>query len=567
MRFYRMLFAFVLLTSSGGLAICFGSTYYVATTGNDTNPGTLAQPWRTIQRAANLMVAGDSVLIRGGTYYQSVNPTRSGTQSDPITYTAYDTESVFVDGSEVVTGWVQDSGNRYRANVTFTADPKFTSVRDPNGNYGGLVTQNGAKLQYAMALSPAAVDSPGEYYMNDSASPPYTMYVCVRDLGQGYDPNNYEMRVAKRRKGIDLDGGEDWLVVEGITFRNYNDNAVHSIGSNDCEFRSLTLHTNFITGIYLTSNSNRCLIERCAFWDNGHGGIELASTRRTTVRKNRFLKRDLGDGCGGNGAHLWLGPVGALADSNLIENNIAFRTGRDNYQGPFIAVAGSYNLIRHNSIVSSAGGTIALLDGGHNTVVNNACDFSDAVHGIAVFPNAVHDSFHFIKGNCFYAQDPTGKYWWNNVRYNSLAAWESAGVQVGNFDSLPGFANQDSEDLHLISSSSCIDHGTPDSAASDDYDDNPRPQGQGFDAGAYEFLGVGMQELGQSIASRPWPIASVVRGMLFLPSSFNSSLLDITGRKMLDLHPGANDIRHIAPGVYFIRFDTETITKKLIITK
>ena len=46
-----------------------------------------------------------------------------------------------------------------------------------------------------------------------------------------------------------------------------------------------------------------------------------------------------------------------------------------------------------------------------------------------------------------------------------------------------------------------------------------------------------------------------------------SELLDITGRKVIDLHPGVNDIRHISQGVYFIRFDTETITKKLIITK
>jgi hypothetical protein len=30
-------------------------------------------------------------------------------------------------------------------------------------------------------------------------------------------------------------------------------------------------------------------------------------------------------------------------------------------------------------------------------------------------------------------------------------------------------------------------------------------------------------------------------------------LLDIQGRKVMDLEPGANDIRHVAPGVYFVR--------------
>jgi hypothetical protein len=30
-------------------------------------------------------------------------------------------------------------------------------------------------------------------------------------------------------------------------------------------------------------------------------------------------------------------------------------------------------------------------------------------------------------------------------------------------------------------------------------------------------------------------------------------LLDVTGRKAIDLHPGANDVSHLSPGVYFVR--------------
>ncbi|MEO0071000.1 MAG: T9SS type A sorting domain-containing protein, partial [candidate division WOR-3 bacterium] len=32
----------------------------------------------------------------------------------------------------------------------------------------------------------------------------------------------------------------------------------------------------------------------------------------------------------------------------------------------------------------------------------------------------------------------------------------------------------------------------------------------------------------------------------------SSVLFDITGRKVFELMPGANDIRHLAPGVYFV---------------
>jgi DNA-binding beta-propeller fold protein YncE len=62
------------------------------------------------------------------------------------------------------------------------------------------------------------------------------------------------------------------------------------------------------------------------------------------------------------------------------------------------------------------------------------------------------------------------------------------------------------------------------------------------------------------------PKATIVRGVLFLPEARGEKrearsglrvagyeLRDIVGRKVLDLHAGANDVRHLAPGVYFVR--------------
>jgi hypothetical protein len=49
---------------------------------------------------------------------------------------------------------------------------------------------------------------------------------------------------------------------------------------------------------------------------------------------------------------------------------------------------------------------------------------------------------------------------------------------------------------------------------------------------------------------------TIVRGVLFLSSSLlsaPSSLLSIDGRKVLDLHVGANGVSSLAPGVYFVR--------------
>ncbi|MGZ3749010.1 MAG: right-handed parallel beta-helix repeat-containing protein, partial [Pseudobdellovibrionaceae bacterium] len=81
------------------------ATYYVSTSGNDSNPGSLSLPWRTIGKAANTLVAGDTVNIRGGTYNEQVTPKNSGSQGAFIVYTAYPGETVTIDASGLGFSW------------------------------------------------------------------------------------------------------------------------------------------------------------------------------------------------------------------------------------------------------------------------------------------------------------------------------------------------------------------------------------------------------------------------------------------------------------------------------
>jgi Fibronectin type III domain/Right handed beta helix region len=73
-----------------------GPVAYVATTGSDSNDGTLASPWRTIQKAFNTLRPGEQALVRGGTYTQSVVMQRAGTVTAPITVEAYPGERAVI---------------------------------------------------------------------------------------------------------------------------------------------------------------------------------------------------------------------------------------------------------------------------------------------------------------------------------------------------------------------------------------------------------------------------------------------------------------------------------------
>ena len=83
-----------------GALPAWASEYYVSPSGSDSSPGTLSQPFLTIQKAASVMVAGDTAYIRAGIYRETVAPVNSGTQNAPIVFMPYNGESVTVSGAD-----------------------------------------------------------------------------------------------------------------------------------------------------------------------------------------------------------------------------------------------------------------------------------------------------------------------------------------------------------------------------------------------------------------------------------------------------------------------------------
>ncbi len=91
-----------------GLALAMD--YYVATTGSDSSPGTLEQPFATLQKGAAVAMPGDTVYIRGGTYrvvtpatsYAGISITRSGTSdTNRIRFWAYEGERPVFDFADL----------------------------------------------------------------------------------------------------------------------------------------------------------------------------------------------------------------------------------------------------------------------------------------------------------------------------------------------------------------------------------------------------------------------------------------------------------------------------------
>lgn len=106
----------LLLLLPGGAAEETGSiVFHVAPGGKDTNPGTKALPFASLEKARDAVRARQergkpvTVLIAGGTYLLErplvLTPDDSGTKAAPVTYRAAGKDTPVLSGGRAVTGW------------------------------------------------------------------------------------------------------------------------------------------------------------------------------------------------------------------------------------------------------------------------------------------------------------------------------------------------------------------------------------------------------------------------------------------------------------------------------
>lgn len=178
--------------------------YYVSPSGNDAfGDGSQGRPWRTIQRAANDMWAGDTCHVADGTYEEMVLPPRSGAPGQYISFVA-EGSSVYVRGTRQITGWTVHSGNIWKANVGWTFGELFVDgqrmvlARWPNLTSGDLyrpnfyqATANGGKTSI---IDSAHLTQPSGYWSGAKIFmvPGLGWIADQRDV-TGYDPASHRI--------------------------------------------------------------------------------------------------------------------------------------------------------------------------------------------------------------------------------------------------------------------------------------------------------------------------------------------------------------------------------------
>lgn len=256
-----------------------------STTGSDTNPGTLAAPVRTLARALAIAPTGGAVVMRGGSYRESVTVSRR------VTIQNYPKESVWLEGTDVVTGWVRDGSTWRRDGWTkrFDASVGF-SKGDRDGNTPGWQWINPS---YPMASHPDQVYvdnvalqqvasrsavTTGKFYLDEATS---RLYI-------GTDPSGVQVRASVREKAMRITG--DGTVVRGIGVRRYAPSIWH-IGSVTVEapnvlLENMPINDSATIGLGIVKSDVR--LNRVTILRSGLLGIHAATADRLRIARSRI---------------------------------------------------------------------------------------------------------------------------------------------------------------------------------------------------------------------------------------------------------------------------------------
>jgi hypothetical protein len=397
------------------------ATYYVSPPGNDSNSGTESSPWGTIQKAADTLAAGDTVIVQAGTYNERVTPARSGTPGNPITFlagsgprpklrgfTLNSRSHISVNGFEITTsGFSSDSNPSFLASGTtnikilnnYIHDTSDIGLRSPPSSSASAKSFN----MHIKGNTFAYIGSPGSR----------TMAIQVWGNGTLVEDNDFSHT-------------EDMVRVHGhyIVVRN---NTMHDTDEADAG-------GGHIDGVQ-------------SFCPSAYPGVEVATYllvegnyhHNNPDSNSHFALINATDSCGGT-------------TEVILRQNRIFNLGSTSYVSDTNQSFGSYHKYYNNTTLNgrlgSSGGTTININGiAHAAVINNI--FVDAIDSTSRKMYSL-DSSGTSGGDYNLAYMTSGSVTWADP-----IASEPHGIR----DQNPLFVS--STDFHLQSGSPARDAGGP----------------------------------------------------------------------------------------------------------
>ncbi len=419
--------------------------YYVSLEGDDNHPGTLDQPWRTIQKAADTLQPGDTVFIRGGTYQEHVQVHINGSPGDPITFRNYPGETVIIDGQGGI------PTNRYAGLIQIDARDyiQMIGLHVINSNSYGIKVTGSSDHILVQDCEVAHSKDGGIIFETYQGSP-----TNVTVDGCEVHGNNARGLDAAH-EAISMDGVDTFEIMNNHVYDNGEEGIDAKVGSSNGKIHHNRVHDNNGPNIYVDAADNILIYNNEVFGTRGvKPGIMLAV--------EDYASKD-------------------VTFNVDIYNNLIY----DNNSGIGFWIESS--AMDYASI--------------HNVrIINNTIHSNESNGGLWIM-NAPTNGYSdiVVRNNIFWENDANGL---DEIRDSTTSGQFSSfnvdhnlfesGAMSDTYGEVPvltsdvRFVDTYQHDYQLLPGSPAIDSGA-DVEFLTDFDGNPRTQGAGTDIGAFEY--------------------------------------------------------------------------------
>lgn len=260
---------------------------FVSTSGSDSNSGTAASnPLRTIARALAIAPAGGTVVLRGGSYHESVM--MPGHKA--LTIQSYPREAAWLDGSRVVTGFAQSGGTWVLSGWTteFDSSPTYTRGAPDNTELNWQFVNPA----YPMAAHPDQVwinDQPQKQvkYRSQVTAGSFFVDYASNQIVLGSDPTGKTVRSSALSVGITATAAGS--SIRGIGIRRFApsvpDKGALRIYGNNTKLENVEVTESATQGVTLSGSGMS--IRKVTSSRNGLTGFETTKTDNLVVDLTR----------------------------------------------------------------------------------------------------------------------------------------------------------------------------------------------------------------------------------------------------------------------------------------
>jgi parallel beta-helix repeat protein len=312
-------------------------TFYIAPNGNNDNPGTEALPWETIHKAVGTLTAGQTVLVKDGTYSGGLYIQRSGEPGKPITFKAFPGAKPIIDANQATSGAYIEGASYINIDGFDIRDttPGAELSNGERGESGIAITVNSKGAQPVLSHHIGITNNRVHGFPGGGIGSGLADYITVEGntISETALWSKFDGSAISLYQSVDFDQNPGFHnIIRGNTvFKNENKVPGTGIGNTVItDGNCIIIDDGRLTQKFLDDKTkypaykSSTLIENNICAGNGARGVEVYSSDNVLVRHNTFYK-NLQTTDIGNGEHIGGGEMNANSASNVrFVNNIVY---------------------------------------------------------------------------------------------------------------------------------------------------------------------------------------------------------------------------------------------------